>query len=272
MKDVIIKELKKSLIKLNYYHENINISISIPKNKSFGDLSTNISLLLSEKLKKSPLDIANDIKEDLENLDLFKKISVAGPGFLNFNLNSGIITNQLKEIILLENNYGKNDSFKNQTILVEFVSANPTGPLTVGHGRGAILGDTLSNVFEWNGYDVTREYYYNDAGRQMRVLGESVKARYLENQDRDYSFPDEGYQGEYIYDIAAQLSKNFGDTLIRRNNIFRTSAEKYIFNNIKETLNKININFDYVGPTLVHNFVSHRRRILVSENNIEVVL
>ena len=114
MKDVIIKELKKSLIKLNYYHENINISISIPKNKSFGDLSTNISLLLSEKLKKSPLDIANDIKEDLDNLDLFKKISVARPGFLNFNLNSGIITNQLKEIILLENNYGKNDTYKNK--------------------------------------------------------------------------------------------------------------------------------------------------------------
>ena len=244
MKDTIIKELKKSLVKLNYYHENININISIPKNKDFGDLSTNISFLLSEKLKKSPLDIANDIKEDLKNLDLFKKISIAGSGFLNFDLNPRIIINELKEIILLDNNYGKNDSFKNKTALVEFVSANPTGPLTVGHGRGAILGDTLSNVFEWNGYNVAREYYYNNAGRQMRILGESVKARYLENQGKDYSFPDEGYQGEYIYDIATKLSSEFGDTLISRDNIFKASAEKYIFNNIKKTLDKININFD----------------------------
>ena len=140
--------------------------------------------------------------------------------------------------------YGMSNKGQNKTALVEFVSANPTGPLTVGHGRNAILGDAVSRILEWNGYNVAREYYYNNAGRQMRILGESVKARYLENQGKDYSFPDEGYQGEYIYDIATKLSSEFGDTLISRDNIFKASAEKYIFNNIKKTLDKININFD----------------------------
>ena len=244
MKDLIIKQLKESLVELDYYDKDLNISISIPKNKKFGDLSTNIALLLSKKINKTPLDIADDIKKKLEKSELFKKINIAGPGFLNFNLNPQSITNELIEIINLNDNYGKNNTFNNQKILVEFVSANPTGPLTVGHGRGAILGDTLSNIFEWNGYSVDREYYYNNAGRQMRVLGESVKARYLEIQKEQHNFPEGGYEGEYIYDIANNLSKEFGNTLINNDTIFKETAEKYIFENIKGTLNKINISFD----------------------------
>ena len=158
MKNLIIKELKESLVELNYYNKDLNINISTPKNKDFGDLSSNIALLLSKKLNKNPLDIANDIKNKLEKSDLFKAINIAGPGFLNFNLNPKSITNTLIEIIDLNDNYGKNDTLKNQKVLVEFVSANPTGPLTVGHGRGAILGDTLSNIFQWNGASVHREY------------------------------------------------------------------------------------------------------------------
>ena len=244
MKKIIIKQLEDSLINLDYYDKELNISISTPKNKKFGDLSTNIALLLSKKLNKSPLDIANEIKNKLEKSDLFKAINIAGPGFLNFDLNPKSITNELIEIIDLNNSYGKNNTFKNQKVLVEFVSANPTGPLTVGHGRGAILGDTLSNIFEWNGYTVDREYYYNNAGRQMRILGESVKARYLENQKEQYEFPEGGYEGEYIYDIANNLSKKFGNTLINKNTIFKETAEKYIFENIKHTLDRINITFD----------------------------
>ena len=236
MKDAIIKELKESLIKLNYYDKDLNISISTPKNKDFGDLSTNIALLLSKKLSKNPLDIADDIKNKLEKSNLFKTINIAGPGFLNFNLNPTSIANELIEIIDLNDNYGKNNIFKNQKILVEFVSANPTGPLTVGHGRGAILGDTLSNIFQWNGASVDREYYYNNAGRQMRVLGESVKARYLENQKEKYEFPEGGYEGEYIYDIANNLAEEFKRDLIDNNNIFKETAEQYIFENIKKAL------------------------------------
>ena len=244
MKDAIIKELKESLIKLNYYDKDLNISISTPKNKNFGDLSTNIALLLSKKLRKNPLDIADDIKNKLEKSNLFKTINIARPGFLNFNLNPISITNELIEIINLNDSYGKNNTFENQKILVEFVSANPTGPLTVGHGRGAILGDTLSNIFEWNGASVDREYYYNNAGRQMRVLGESVKARYLENQKEKYQFPEGGYEGEYIYDIANNLAEEFKADLIDNNNIFKETAEQYIFENIKHTLGRLNIAFD----------------------------
>ena len=244
MKELIIKELKEALVELNYYDKDFNISISTPKNKKFGDLSTNIALLLSKKLSKNPLDIAGDVKNKLKKSDLFTTINIAGPGFLNFNLNPKSITNELMEIIDLNDNYGKNNTFKNQKVLVEFVSANPTGPLTVGHGRGAILGDTLSNIFEWNGYSVDREYYYNNAGRQMRILGKSVKARYLEKQKIDYQFPDEGYEGEYIYDIANNLSEEFGSSLVDNNTIFKETAEKYIFENIKYTLNRIGITFD----------------------------
>ena len=193
MKDLIINQLKESLVELDYYDTDLQISISTPKNKEFGDLSSNVALLLSKRLKKNPLEIAGDIKNKLDGSDLFKDINIAGPGFLNFNLNPDSITNELVEIINLNDEYGKNNTLKGQKVLVDFVSANPTGPLTVGHGRGAILGDTLSNIFQWNGANVDREYYYNNAGRQMRVLGESVRARYLEIQKESYEFPEGGY-------------------------------------------------------------------------------
>ena len=244
MKDLIINQLKESLVELDYYDTDLQISISTPKNKEFGDLSSNVALLLSKRLKKNPLEIAGDIKNKLDGSDLFKDINIAGPGFLNFNLNPDSITNELVEIINLNDEYGKNNTLKDQKVLVEFVSANPTGPLTVGHGRGAILGDTLSNIFQWNGANVDREYYYNNAGRQMRVLGESVRARYLEIQKESYEFPEGGYEGEYIYDIANDLSKEFGNTLIDNDTIFKETAEKSIFKNITNTLDRIHISFD----------------------------
>jgi len=191
MKNIITQEIKKALIKLDYYHQDVDIYITVPKNKEFGDLSTNIAFLLSKKIKKSPLKIAEDIQENLKSIDIFKNINIAGPGFINFKINPDSIVNYLNDIIKLNNNYGKNKS-NHKKVLIEFVSANPTGPLTVGHGRGAILGDTLSNIFEWNGYEVEREYYYNNAGRQMRILGDSVKARYLDLIGEKGEFPEDG--------------------------------------------------------------------------------
>ena len=108
----------------------------------------------------------------------------------------------MKNIIKKAEKYGQSSIGKGKTANIEFVSANPTGPLTVGHGRNAILGDSISNILKWNGYKVTREYYFNNAGRQMRVLEESVKARYFQTIKKDYTFPEDGYQGEYILDIA----------------------------------------------------------------------
>tara|TARA_Y100001968_G_C19445450_1_gene765123 strand:- start:726 stop:2336 length:1611 start_codon:yes stop_codon:yes gene_type:complete len=243
MKNLISKEIQQTLITLNYYSDDLNIHITVPKNKEFGDLSTNIAFLLSKKINKNPIEIATKIKDSLQELTIFKEINIAGAGFLNFKINPNSIVNYLNEIIKLNSNYGKSQK-NNKKVLVEFVSANPTGPLTVGHGRGAILGDTLSNVFEWNGYQVQREYYYNNAGRQMRILGESVKARYLDSIGLNGDFPDDGYQGDYIYEIANDLIKDHKKTLCDRNTIFKKTAEEYIFKNIKNTLKNIGIEFD----------------------------
>ena len=173
MKEKVIKILKESLASLNY--PNIEPIIQNPKENIDADLASNIAFLLSKDLKQSPYDIAKNIKNDLSSSDLFENIEVAKPGFLNFKIKSEIIVNELKNIITEKEGYGKNSTGKNQTVLVEFVSANPTGPLTVGHGRGAIIGDVISNIYAFNGYKVNREYYYNNAGRQMRKLGESVQ-------------------------------------------------------------------------------------------------
>ena len=125
-----------------------------PKNKENGDISSNIAFLLSKELKQNPMDIANKLKNILNKSDLFQAVEVASPGFINFRFNVKPIVKNINKIIKLDTNYGKNNSGENKKVLVEFVSANPTGPLTVGHGRGAIIGDTISNILLWNGYDV----------------------------------------------------------------------------------------------------------------------
>ena len=133
---------------------------------------------------------------------------------------------------------------KGKTANVEFVSANPTGPLTVGHGRNAVLGDAVSNILEWNGFSVTREYYFNDAGRQMRVLSESVEARYFETLNKPSEFPEDGYQGSYINDIAKEMISEFGENLSSGDALFKQVPEKKIFQQIKNTLKKLGISFD----------------------------
>mgnify|MGYP001261077160 CR=1 FL=1 len=247
MKNIIFEKIKKTLIKFDYYDDSLKINLTTPKNKDFGNLSTNISFLLAKKLRKNPLEIADIIKNDLEKLNIFKKIEIAGSGFINFYLNPKELFKHLNKILEFNKDYGKNQSELNKTALVEFVSANPTGPLTVGHGRGAILGDTISNILYWNGYNVEREYYYNNAGRQMRVLAESVQSRYFEMIGEKANFPEDGYQGDYIKDIAKNLFDKYNNSLHTQNNplkIAKSEAEKYIFNDINNTLKKLNIKFD----------------------------
>lgn len=243
MKNLVIDEIKRSLKYLNYEFEDGDINVSVPKNKEFGDLSTNIAFLLSKKNKKNPIEISTSIKENLISVNLFKEINIAGPGFLNFKINPKSIVNNILEIVKENENYGKINPC-NKKVLVEFVSANPTGPLTVGHGRGAILGDTLSNIFEWNGYTVEREYYYNNAGRQMRILGESVQSRFMELVGRKYTFPEDGYQGDYIISIAKEILEKHGKNLNEDNDFFKKYAENFIFNHIKKTLKNLDISFD----------------------------
>src|SRR5574338_432866 len=171
-------------------------------------------MLLTKKLNKSPRIIAQEIIDTLElDNSIIKKTEIAGPGFINFFFTPVYTSKIIKEILDKKENFGKSDKYKGKRANVEFVSANPTGPLTVGHGRNAVVGDTIANLLEWIGYEVDREYYFNNAGRQMRVLGESVKLRYLEILGDKINFPEKHYQGEYIKDIARQLFIKHGDKL-----------------------------------------------------------
>ena len=239
----IIKEALKNCISLLEYPKN-DIQLSPPNNPDFGDLSTNLALSLSKDLKENPIEIGNAIidKLSLDN-ELIEEVTVSKPGFINFKISNKYYNKILNEI--LENNkYGKGESGAGKTANVEFVSANPTGPLTIGHGRNAVLGDCIANILEWNGYNVTREYYFNDAGRQMRILGQSVEARYFEILGKKFKFPDDGYQGNYIIKIAESIIENHGKKLIQNDPKFKSEAEKSIFENIKKTLNNIGISFD----------------------------
>ena len=231
-----------ALAKLNVQS---NIIIEKSSNTNFGDYSTNIALSLSKQLKNSPLKIAEDIGNLLKiDKNIISEYSVTKPGFLNFFVSNTYYQKTVNEIISSSKSYGMTEIGKNKTANVEFVSANPTGPLTVGHGRQAVLGDTIANILEWHNYEVTREYYYNDAGRQMRILGESVAARYFDLIGKKYDFPDDGYKGEYIISIANQIKDSHNEKLQTNSKVFRREAEKAIFKDIKKTLNSIGIKHD----------------------------
>ena len=223
-----------------------DFSLTKSKNTQFGDLSSNVALLLSAELKQNPMKIGTTIANKLNrlNLDHILKITVTKPGFLNFKILDNYFQNQIQNILNKNINYGKGNLGKGQTANVEFVSANPTGPLTIGHGRNAILGDTVSNILEWQGFKVTREYYFNNAGRQMRVLGNSVKARYFEILGKDFEFPQDGYQGDYIKDMAHDILDSLGEEIDKKDEIFTKYAENIMFKNIKDSLKSLNIKFD----------------------------
>ena len=225
----------------------ITISFDVPKSIAHGDLSSNAAMLLTKILKKNPKIIAQKIIDALNLSDsVISKTEIAGPGFINFFFSSTYIPKIIKEILDKKDNFGKSNKYKGKRANVEFVSANPTGPLTVGHGRNAVVGDTVANLLEWVGYNVDREYYFNNAGRQMRVLGDSVKLRYLKIIGDDIVFPEDYYQGEYIKDIAMQLFIKQGDNLRNEDpeGIFKDTAEQEIFFDIKKSLTNLGINHE----------------------------
>ena len=224
------------------------IIIQVPKNPDHGDFTTNYPMINCKEIGKAPLEIAEMIVEEIKNISnpIIEEINFVSPGFINAKINKNILSNELQNIITLDYNYGKNDKGEGKKVLVEFVSANPTGPLTVGHGRNAILGATVSNILNWNGYAVEKEYYFNNAGRQMRVLGESVYVRYMELLKIKMDIPEGGYEGLYIKDIAKKIHELHGDKLKgdKENPVFKETAESYIFKDIEKTLLKIGLKFD----------------------------
>ena len=244
LKQQIINAVSTSLTSLAYPEK--DFSLAPPKNPEFGDLSTNISLLLTRNLKRPPLEIAQSIAKELnkELLRHISKITVTPPGFINFKIDESFYQSKVKTILDENDSFGKGGLGAKKTANVEFVSANPTGPLTVGHGRNAVLGDTVSNILEWQGFNVTREYYFNDAGRQMRILGQSVEARYFEILGKKFEFPKDGYKGTYIKDIAQTIIDDLGVNLSAGDSSFKEKAEKSIFEDIKKSLLNLGIHFD----------------------------
>jgi arginyl-tRNA synthetase len=218
-------------------------SVNVNNQEGFGDYSSNIALKLTKILKKAPIEIAEDIANHSNVSENVFSLSASKPGFVNFHVSDNYYLEILKKIINESENFGKKKKL-NKSANVEFVSSNPTGPLTVGHGRQAILGDMVSNILTWNGYDVTREYYYNDAGRQMRVLAESCYTKYAQQNGKDVEMPENGYVGTYLDDIAEKIVKKYGKDLESDNPIFRDFTEKEIFSNIENTLDSIGIKFD----------------------------
>lgn len=242
LKSLVLGSLKSLGITVN-----LEILFEKPRIESFGDLSTNIALLAARELRTNPRTLAEKIVENLRcDSSIVSRVEVAGSGFINFKFTPEYFISIVGKVLVEGESYGRSNIGSGKKTQVEFVSANPTGPLTVGHGRNAVFGDTVANILEWTGYDVTREYYFNNAGRQMRVLGDSVRLRYLEFVGENNQFPDDYYQGEYIRDIARHLFEEYGDSLVNESpeGIFKQRAEEEIFEDIRKTLKRLGIKFD----------------------------
>jgi arginyl-tRNA synthetase len=188
-----------------------NIQVTPSKDRSQGDFASNIAMMLAKAAKKQPRELADLIVAQLSAHEAIEKIEVAGPGFINFFVASVTSHSVINDILQQGETFGASEFGKGEKIQVEFVSANPTGPLHVGHGRGAASGATLANVLRCVGFDVQTEYYVNDAGRQMDILGTSTWLRYLELCGVEIVFPSNGYQGDYVWDIAATVHRQYGD-------------------------------------------------------------
>ena len=236
-----------------------SIQLDRPKSIEHGDFSSNLAMMLAKPLKKNPRELATLIIEKLPHSPFIGKVEIAGAGFINFYLNAQARTFIIHEILKNPEAYGQNTSGhdekgKPQKVQIEFVSANPTGPLHVGHGRGAAIGDSLARLLKFNGWDVTREFYYNDAGAQIDNLTKSVHARCHNMDPSDPAFPEDGYRGEYIVEIAnAFLNKESieceGKTIQASGNIddlesIRQFSVAYLRHEQDQDLNAFQIKFD----------------------------
>ena len=249
--------------------ENFDFELMPPKDPAHGDLACNVAMKISKVVGKNPRDTALLIKQQLESSvsDILEKVEIAGPGFLNFYLKKitrGLI---VRDILFAKEKYGRSDYGKGLKTVVEFVSANPTGPLTIAHGRQAAIGDCLVRILKAAGFDTSAEYYLNDAGRQMRLLGGSVFARYSSEFGKARELPEDGYRGSYIFDLAKDLIKAKGDALLKlpvedAEAQCTDYAKDTIMSWIKKDLETTRCHFD--------NFYSERT--LYAENKVEEAL
>lgn len=225
------------------------VEIEIPKDTKNGDRSTPVAMTLAKVLRSSPRSIAETIVSKIGSNPMFEKVEIAGPGFINFFFSQDYLFDELKMILKDPQNAFSSDIGKGKKIQVEFVSANPTGPLHLGHGRGAAVGGALSNLLNRGGYEVEKEFYVNDAGRQVKLLGESIFARYKESFGDDYDFPEDGYHGDYVRDLASVLKKEIGalyangDFSDAQDECVRFGVRKML-DNIEKDLGGFGVRFD----------------------------
>lgn len=248
LKDEVVRSVLKA--GLAGEDEIPGVVLEQPKDKTHGDYATNMAMQLARIAKKNPRVIATELVEQFDRSRAsIEKIEIAGPGFINFYMNNQYLTELVPTILDAGESYGRTDSGKGHKIQVEFVSANPTGTLHLGHARGAAVGDSLCNVLDAAGYDVSREYYINDAGNQMANLALSVEARYMQALGKEWEMPADGYHGKDIIELGKKLAEQDGDKWAEasgeeRLTFFREYGLKYELNKIKTDLEEFRVPFD----------------------------
>ena len=308
---MLIGDLKKKLIeylknKLAGDARTAGIAIEEPRNRDFGDLSTNAAMVLAPVMKKSPMDIARIIVDEaISGWEEVEDISIAKPGFINFKLKPGYLVEVLKEIVRDEESYGENDSGRGVKVQLEYVSSNPTGDLHIGHGRWGALGDTLANIYKANGYEVQKEYYVNDYGSQAEKFAQCAEALYLEHFKRDADYPEDGYPREIVAVAVEKLIKKQQDSFLfehpkpgpagekpdhkiknsqektgdgkglKDSSIFKQEIIKIMTGHIGETLGRMGVEFDrwfyesslYVGKNFDKTIKDLKAKDLVYDND-----
>jgi arginyl-tRNA synthetase len=251
-KEALKEEIRQAIIATGIVPETEvpEIVLEVPREKAHGDWATNIAMQLTRIARRNPREIAQKIVEKIDREKVsVREIEVAGPGFINFFMNRSFLTEVLKDIKAAGTDYGRSNAGKGEKVNVEFCSANPTGHLHLGHARGSAVGDALSNILDAAGYDVTREYYINDAGNQMNMMALSIEARYLEALGKEYEFPEDGYRGQEMIDIAQELVAKEGDRLLEmereeRLQYLKEYGKKKLLAKIEADLKHYGVEFD----------------------------
>ncbi len=265
LKDSITEVIKECF---DYTPENGVVMLESPKDNTNGDYSTNIAMRLTKLLRQNPQLIAKTIVEALEKkLDCTEKIQIAGPGFINFYMKKAAMANIINTIIDAGDDYGSSNIGNGLKVNVEFISANPTGTLHVGHARGAAWGDSICRILEKAGYKVLREYYINDAGHQIDMLGESFYARYLEHFGKEFNLPDDGYHGHDVVELCEKLIEEIGDSYLNVDKdeaieFFKKEGRRLFLERIDTDLKYFGVKFD--------SWISEK--MFYSEHKVEQVL
>lgn len=249
LEEKLISDIKGALDTLYEFDEPIQVMVEIPKNNNYGDYATNIAMRLAGILRKSPRQISEEIKQELlKTSEVIESISIDGPGFINFRIKKESMASVISTILTMGNDYGKNDSGKDKKVLLEYVSANPTGDLHLGHARGAVWGDSVSRLMKASSYDCLREYYINDAGAQVDNLTKSVYARYGEYFGKKIDIPKDGYMGEDVRQIGYDIAKEDGDLWLNREEgraeYFRKRALAAEMTKLRKDLTDFRVEFD----------------------------